>query len=404
MFLEPVSIVMSPVKPADPPTLPTLEETPRVCLRESLTPAEREALERLAFDYGTSAESYLIVEPDGQCLMLPELTGAAAIVQNFCTKHLHVTGGLLAPESEKPRLLQALRGLVGGRTKTVNCYSILEEEIPLFEAAGFQINKFGEEPVLELGNVTWSGKPYEWIRRQANYCERVGVFCSEIHREQLLPAEWEALKAEMFSVLREDLADRPYPHELLLLEGKLMPDLLGRRRLFVARREGHEGIEAFLICNPMRGGREWGFESYRRRKDATRGVMAYLMKTTIDQLQAEGVEQVDFCVVPGAGMRTRSHPTESWLVQRGLDLWYRRFDMFMNFQGQLHFKSRFRPRMISRYVCAYPRASISSCLSFFRTAGAFSPSYRNVARVMWNRLRQKFRGSRSGPPASDRRD
>lgn len=386
---------MPVLQPAETSVVTPPQGAPRFCLREHLAPDEREVLERLAYDYGRSGESYLIVEPDGQCLILPDQAGAAAIVQNYCTRHLHITGGLLAPDGEKPRLLQALKELVGGRTKNVNVYSILDEEVPLFEAAGFQINKFGEEPVLDLGDVTWSGKQYEWIRRQVNFCERAGVVCSEVHRDQLIPAEWESLKAEMFHVLREDLADRTYPHELLLLEGKLMPDLLGRRRLFVARCEGREGIEAFLICNPMRGGREWAFESYRRRKDATRGVMPYLMKSTIDVLQSEGVEQVGFCVVPGEGMRTKSHPTESWLVQRGLDLWYRRFDMFMNFQGQLHFKSRFRPRMVNRFVCAYPRASISSCLSFFRTAGALQPSYRNASRVIWQQIKRKLSWKRS---------
>ena len=95
-------------------------------------------------------------------------------------------------------------------------------------------------------------------------------------------------------------------------------------------------------------------------------------------------------MVPGEGTARRSHPTESWLVQQALNFWYQRCDLFMGFQGQAYFKSRFRPRMINRYACAYPKASISSCLSFVRTAGALSPSYRNLAREMWRRLRQKF--------------
>ncbi|MCA9055221.1 MAG: DUF2156 domain-containing protein [Planctomycetaceae bacterium] len=360
--------------------------------RSTLTPEEQQHLERLAFDYGEAAESYLAVEPDGSVLLLPDMSGAMSIAPKRCKSYLNVPGGLLAPdEASKRELLRGLTSLIGADCRVINVYSILDKDVPMLEQAGFQINKFGEEPVLDLGDITWKGKEFEWIRRQANYCERHDVTCSEVHRLQLTPEEWGTLKEDMASVLREDLQDRPFPHELLLLEGRFLPDHLGRRRLFVARRAGQPGIEAFLVCNPMRGGKEWAFESYRRRKDATRGVMAFLMKSTIDKLQQEGVEQIDFCVVPGYGMRTKSHSSESWLVRKGLDTWYRRLDFFMGFQGQAYFKSRFRPRMINRYVCAAPHATTGSIISFLRTAGAFSLSYRNVARSIWQHTRQKFR-------------
>ena len=48
-------------------------------------------------------------------------------------------------------------------------------------------------------------------------------------------------------------------------------DALGDRRLFVARRDGR--IEAFIVCNPCLGGTMWAVETYRRRADATRGVV-----------------------------------------------------------------------------------------------------------------------------------
>ena len=372
---------------------PTAEAVVRA--RSDLTDDERLQIERIAFDYGEAAESYLIVEPEGSVMTLPDMSGALAIAPKTCKSYLNVPGGILAADgAAKVELLKSLTSLIGPDCRVINAYSILEKDIPLMEQAGFQINKFGEEPVLDLGEITWKGKEYEWIRRQANYCQRHGVTCAEVHREQLSPEDWEALKADMRNVLREDLEDRPYPHELLLLEGRFLPDQLGRRRLFVARREGEPGVEAFLVCNPMRAGKEWAFESYRRRKEATRGVMAYLMKSTIDTLQADGVEQIDFCVVPGYGTRQKTHASESWMVQRGLDFWYRRLDFFMGFQGQAYFKSRFRPRMINRYVCAAPKATVGSILSFLRTAGAFSPSYRNVLRSIWQRTRRKLPGGK----------
>lgn len=356
--------------------------------RSELSPEEQAALEQLAWRYGNAAESYLVVEPDGQCLLLPDLQGAVAIFRHKCRKHVHVPGGLLASDENKPRLIEALKTLAATH-RTVNCYSIREEDLPFFEAAGFQITKFGEEPVLDLGRVSWSGKDYEWVRRQANFCRRNGVICQEVNPQELPPAEWEAMKAELHEILHDDLEGRPFPHQLALLEGRLYPDHLGRRRLFIARKRDQSQLEAFLIANPLRDGREWAFELYRKRKDSTRGVMPYLMKSVIDLMQEEGVEQVDLCMVPGKGTATPSHPRESRLVRFGVDNWYRRLDFFMNFQGQFYFKSRFRPRMINRYVCVTPRASLFSVLSFLRTVGAFSVNYRNLMRAIWQDLRGK---------------
>jgi phosphatidylglycerol lysyltransferase len=213
--------------------------------------------------------------------------------------------------------------------------------------------------------------------------------CQEIRPEEVPAAEWERMKAEMFDILEDDLRGRPFPHQLALLEGRLYPDHLGRRRLFIARKRDEARLEAFLVANPMRNGREWAFELYRKRKSATRGVMPYLMKSVIDLMQEEGVEQVDLCVVPGKGTEKRSHPNESFLVRFGLDMWYRRLDFFMNFQGQSYFKSRFRPRTINRYVCVTPKATVFSIMSFLRTVGAFSVSYRNLARAVWRDLKGK---------------
>jgi phosphatidylglycerol lysyltransferase len=166
-----------------------------------------------------------------------------------------------------------------------------------------------------------------------------------------------------------------------MLEGRLMPDHLYRRRLFVAQHEGSSGIEAFLVCNPYCNGREWGFEIYRRRRNATRGVMPYLMRSVIDQLQSEGDRRVSLCVVPGKGARQTRTGSDHWLIRQLLGLWYERLNFLFNVKGQEHYKSRFRPTMRDRYICVSRRSSAWSISSFLWTVGAGNNSPTNVLRA-----------------------
>ena len=52
--------------------------------------------------------------------------------------------------------------------------------MPLVSLAGFQATKWGEEALVDLPDCTWSGKDYEWVRRQSNYCRRQGLVGSRV--------------------------------------------------------------------------------------------------------------------------------------------------------------------------------------------------------------------------------
>ena len=69
--------------------------------------------------------------------------------------------------------------------RLINCYSIGEQDRPLFEEAGWEVTKFGEETSLKLESLSWSGKPYEWVRRQYNYCQRMGLSCREVNHQTM---------------------------------------------------------------------------------------------------------------------------------------------------------------------------------------------------------------------------
>jgi phosphatidylglycerol lysyltransferase len=365
----------------------------------SLSAVELAALERLAFEYGQSPDAYLAIEADRHCFLSPDHTAAMSVVVSG--SYFHISGGILAPEELRRTLIFQLVEHARKTQCLFACYSITERDRPYFEDAGWEVTKFAEDTTLKLGPLNWSGKSYEWVRRQSNYCQRAGLTCREVSPHTLDAESWKKLTDELFEIQREDLKDRVYASEVKLLVGKLQPDHLGRRRLFVAEDRDKNRIEAFVVANPMRGGTGWALEMYRKRQSAPRGAVPFLMKWIIDALKAEGVDEVSLCMLLWKGTHTFSGKRTSALVRWGLVITYHAADMFYNTKGITHFKTRFRPELSNCYSCVTPRTTILSCLNFFYIIGAFSLSPRNLVRSLWRTLTRRRWGATATERESD---
>lgn len=339
--------------------------------RRTLNPGQRDDLERLAFEHATVPESYDIAVSDGHILQTPCGLGAMSVLVDG--RFWHIAGNLLAPENLKPEMIRWLSELSSNHNRTIAVYNVSEADAQKFRDCGFVVNKFGEEPILNLHQLDWSGKPFEWVRRQSNFCSRAGIQTAEI----TCRVEQRQLADTLGDILSEDLAGRTFDKPLRLLEGEFKPHDLQRRRLFVARSPDGQ-IEAFLACSPIDAGRSWAFETYRKRNDSIRGVTAHLFRTTIDQLKSEGASHVSLCLIPGRNVGDSSVGGGDWRVERALSLLFHRLEFVFNAKGQDHFKSRFRPEYVDRYLCVAPNNSVRSLWSFLKTTGVMNGSRRNL--------------------------
>jgi len=361
--------------PPLPPASTLLRNADLLRSRRELSQQQRTELENLAYRYACVPESYDIAISDGHVLQTPCGQGAASVLLdgNFW----HVSGSLLAPESLKPDMIRMLKEVSDNRGKTVAVYNVSRTDALQFQRQGFVVNKFGEEAVLSPADVTWQGKKYEWVRRQTNFCRRAGLDVQEIVDSD----EQRQMADTLVDVMVEDLSWRTFDKPLRLLEGEFCPHRLQRRRLFVAR-SADGNVEAFLACSPIDGGRSWAFETYRKRKDATRGVTAFLFRTVIDVLKKEGAELISLCLIPGRNVCSSGIDGGDWRIERLMSLWFSRLVFVFNAKGQDHFKSRFRPRYVERYLCVAPQNSVRSLWSFLKTTGAINCNIRNMFRQL----------------------
>jgi phosphatidylglycerol lysyltransferase len=374
------------------PVCQDIEQHPGSSAKLVSRPADRQrSLEEVAYRFGQYYDSYLSTDQGRETFWSRDGRGAVAFVR--VGRYLNVGGGLLTSARRRESLLAEVIAAAERCGDAVSFYNVTECDLELFRDYGFQATKLGEEATIDLDDWSCRGKTFEWLRRQVNYCRRQRLRVVELEREDFSATQWHAVLAELADVSAAFLAAKPQAGELRFLDGVFEPHTLGRRRIFVARSETGSGrnggrIEAFLVCNPYRNGAGWAFEIYRRRPDAVRGAIAFLMHEAIQALREEGVRRVSLCLVPGLRAH-HSLPGDSLLVRRGLTIGSRYFNFIFDTAGLYHFKSRFRPRFEGRYLCARPAVTLGSAWSLVRLLGVLELDAGKLARVLARRVRRR---------------
>jgi phosphatidylglycerol lysyltransferase len=356
-------------------------------------------LEEHAYRYGESYDSYLVTEDRREYFWSRDRCGVVGFVRHG--KYAHVVGGLLATDEDKPLLLTDFLAFARREKLRVTFYNVCPENETLFKEFGFQWTKWGEEPLVDLAETEWRGKPYEWVRRQENYGKRHDVICEEIEPSMNDPQYRDSIIDQLREVSEEHLASTTHQKELKFLVSQFDPENLARQRVFIARRNGR--IEAFILCNPCLNGRMWAIETYRRRPDAVRGVVPCLMMHAMRKMKAEGVQHVSLCLIPCLRCNDKLE-NDSKLLRAGLSLWWRRGNWLFDMRGIYHFKSRFRPNFRGLYVAAQPKMTFSSLRSCLRLWGVCRPRPTGLitsVRQKWGKRRQREHLARptSGQPA-----
>lgn len=342
-----------------------------------------ECLEEMAFRYGQAYDSYLSTEGRLHQFWSSDQSGVIAFAR--LGRFVHVQGGLLAAVEDRPALLREFFEFLRSHRYVATFYNIGEAELPLFRDQGFQITKWGEDPLLDLDGLTWSGHEYEWVRRQANYCKRQDAVVTECRPEDFSSSEWSELMDEVRQIASECLSSKPQRGEVRFFNGSVDPPSWDRRRLFVARSDcGHGRIEGFLICLPFDSGQQWSIETYRHRLDAPRGVVAFMIHQAVNRLRDEGIQSVSLCLCPA--VRYERLPNDSWIIRRCLQFGFNYASAFFDMPGEYHFKSRFRPRFVRRFICHSPHASAMSMWSIVRLSSVLDLDFGKLFRNVWNRF------------------
>jgi len=375
-----------------------------------------ELLERLAHQYGETYDAYLATDKDRETFWSCDRRAVVSFVR-WGRRWTLVVGGLLADREDREQLVADFVRFARLNRLHVTFFNIGRDDLALFRAHGFQITKCGEEPIVRLDRTEWRGKDYEWLRRQESFCKRQGLEMVEVRPDPGDPEYRDRIAPQLADLSREHIAGTLHGHELRHFVGRFDPLDMGRRRLFVARRG--ETIEAFVVCNPCLGGSMWAVETYRRRKDATRGVVPFAILQAMRLLKQEGVLYCSLSLIPCVRCELRMRGDS--VIWRGFCIiWWRWLNWMFDVKGIYHFKSRFRPEYREMYSASLPNVTVLSMIAVGMTWGLLKISPwrllgRSVRKLsMWERrktlaapdwrpkrlLRRLISRSRDAEPAS----
>ena len=341
-------------------------------------------LMEFVYQNGQCFDSYLATEPGRFNFRSQNAPGLVSYTRYG--RFVLVGGGLIAADGHRANLLREFVEFASRQKWKVAFHNIAEDDLPSFHELGFQITKWGEEPIVDLEGCTWSGKAFEWLRRQTNFCTRQGFEAFEVFPDALTDEQWSRTRNELLEVSAESLSTKTQGDSMRFFEGRIDNHEIGRRRLFVARDAFGAGrMEAFLVCNPLRGGTEWSTEIYRRRLDSVRGAMPFLIHFALRRMQTNGISRVRLCLNPASNCGT-AIAGDSPLVRLGLTYGSRLMNPLFDVAGLQHFKSRFRPRYENRYICSLPKVSLGALWAFARVSGLFSVRPLKLARNCWHHM------------------
>lgn len=351
-------------------------------------------VEQLARTFGSSYDSYIATDTEGK-----EFFWSSGGDGVLCTipqgRYVFIYGGLLCPFEKREQLVREFLEDCGRRRLTPSFFNVGRSDAELLQTFGFDATKFGEEPIVELDNCTWKGKPYEWVRRQSNFCLRHDLVMEEVVRSELSEDEWNALMDELDVISDHFLEDKPHAHRMRNCVSRFCRTLMFGQRIFVARHAQTGRIDGFVVCNPCLGGRMWAIESYRKRRDAVRGVIPFLMHQCMQKFQTEDVPFVTLSMLPLIRC-DQPRAGDSWLLRKVITLVHRHGSALYDSAGLFHFKSRFRPhRFDDRFICNRHGVSPGMLIAGMKSWGFHEVSpgkaLRRFLRQQWTRSsRQKM--------------
>ena len=337
-------------------------------------------LRRCAQEFGETYAAFLVTEQDREYFWCTERRGVIGFRR--LGRYVNVGDGLLAAPADRELLLRDFLAFVEQNRWRPTFLNVPRNEINMFRRHKCQVTKCGEEPLVRLQLTDWQGKESQWVRRQENFCKRQGVEVCEITPDTADAVYQEEVAPQLEEISRAHLDLTLHGKALRFFVSQFSAMQLSGKRLFVARKDSR--IMAFIVCNPGLEDDFWAVEVYRRRQDAVRGVIPYVIMYAMRAMKAEGVRYFSLSLAPF--LRCTPILGDSVMFRSVANFWWRFLNPVYDVRGMFHFKSRFRPDYREMYLAAKPRVTVRS---LFAMALVWKLFHFNPLRLVQRGLRHK---------------
>ena len=252
-----------------------------------------------------------------------------------------VVGDPFGKKSDFPTLIDAFSDFCRPNDWSPTYVHIEESNTHLYDRKGFQVQKIGEEAVVDVETYMETTIRSKYFRQIKNRFEKQG-YTTEICR----PPHSEAIQSRIKEISDQWLLI-PGRQERGFMMGYHTAAYMERCNLILARDEQGE-IQAFLNQIPAYQTHEANFDLLRHSKEALGNVNDYLLIGFIGEAQKMGYQQVNLGLCPWSGLDTETDDKN--LVGTAMRLLYTKGNRLYSSAGLRRFKAKYEPVWRNRYV------------------------------------------------------
>lgn len=251
-------------------------------------------------------------------------------------------GDPAGPKAEIKPLLESFKGYCYVNGWSPAFIHTEESLLPMYEALGFDVQKIGEEALVDTSNFSIKVAGNKYFRQIANRFSKAG-FTVTTHDPPHEPQLLEALKR-----ISDDWLKIPGRAERTFMLGYFSPAYMQLCKVLTVQDQAGK-IWAFsnLVPSPLAG--EATYDFIRHADGSPGNINDFLMMSLIIGLQEESVGRLNMGLSPLAGLHAKEGVDRS-IVDNLLNLVYTKADRFYSFQGLTRFKKKYEPGWQSRYI------------------------------------------------------
>lgn len=319
--------------------------------------ANRNQLLSILMRYGGSSEDYFKLWPHDKQYFFNDLQNCAIAFHVYHGVALCL-GDIVGEERHMNQLLSNFRSLCFNNDWLPSFIHIEYNNHALFEKHGFNLQKIGQEAVLDLAHFHDTVKNNKYFRNIQN------KFVKQDYSTALLfPPHHKAI-IDRLSAISNDWLSVGGRIERGFAMGYFTEEYMQQCQVMVVR-DAAGTIQAFMNKLPTEyESEEVNFDLLRHTKNSPGNINDFLLMHFISAMKQAGYKRLNLGLCPLVGLN-ETDAEKKGIIDGILRFAYANGDRFYSFSGLYRFKSKYEPEWRDRYI-AYQ----SGIRGFTRTANA----------------------------------
>ncbi|MGN7133092.1 bifunctional lysylphosphatidylglycerol flippase/synthetase MprF [Rhodococcoides corynebacterioides] len=315
--------------------------------------------------------------PDGRSFVAYRVIGGIALT----------TAGPVGPSGETVDAVRGFADFSSANGWTPCLYSISADTRRAADVLGWSSVQVGEEAILDLTTLTFTGKKFQDIRTSFNRAAKAGIRAEWTVYAQASPA----VRDQITAISREWVAEKAMPEMGFTLGGLAeMEDPEVRCLIAVDADRTVHGVTSWLPV--YRGGHVagWTLDFMRRRSAGFGPVSEFLIASAAESFASEGFEFLSLSGAPLArnpdvrsADRSPGTSRDPDALERVLDVVGRALEPVYGFRSLLAFKSKFQPRYEPIFMSFPDSAALPSIANAVGRAYLPRVTINQGAQLMW---------------------